>query len=117
MTDGNVWQLRKAMYGTRKAADSWQEEYSTMMIQDLGFRQGSSCANVFWHETRRIRTSVHGDDFTSVGPKSQLDWLEAAISSKYEMTAQPRLGPALGDAKEDIVLNRVVRWLDNALEI
>ena len=44
-------QLLRHMYGTRGAADGWQEEYSTMLI-GRGFVQGESCPNVFWHQAK-----------------------------------------------------------------
>ena len=103
------------MYGTRSAADGWQEEYSTLLIR-LGFRQGKACPNVFYHAERLICCSVHGDDFTSSGPSNQLDWMEASIAEKYEITIGPRLGPGPKDAKETRALNRVIRWLDDRIE-
>ena len=108
--------LLRHMYGTRRAADGWQEEYSTMLIQDLGFKQGSSVPNVFHHAERGIFTSVHGDDFTSTGPCDQLNWMEAAIAERYEITIQPRLGPGDDDAKSGVVLNRIIRWCPEGLE-
>ena len=39
-------QLLRHMYGTRGAADGWQEEYSTMLLS-LGFTQGETCPHVF----------------------------------------------------------------------
>ena len=45
--------LLRHMYGTRGAADGWQEEYSTMLIE-FGFRQGVSCPNVFTHAEKKI---------------------------------------------------------------
>ena len=108
-------QLLRHMYGTRMAADGWQEEYSTLLIR-LGFTQGISCPNVFYHGARRITCSVHGDDFTSSGPKDALDWLEQSIGEEYEITIGPRLGPGPRDAKEARALNRVVRWCDDRIE-
>jgi len=102
--------LLRHMYGTRPAADGWQEEYSTMLIQDLGFEQGTSSPNIFFHRQYGIVCSVHGDDFTSSGPKPSLDWLEDAIGRRYEITIGPRLGPGDKDGKEATVLNRIVRW-------
>ena len=55
--------LLRHMYGTRAAADGWQEEYSTSMVK-LGFVQGDASPNVFRHYGRQITASVHGDDFT-----------------------------------------------------
>ena len=92
-------QLLRHMYGTRGAADGWQEEYSTLLVS-LGFRQGDASPNIFRHVSRLITTSVHGDDFTSCGPADALDWLEAAISEHYELTISPRMGPGPNDAKE-----------------
>ena len=44
------------------------------------------------HKLRNVATSVHGDDFTSVGPKVELDWLEAKLGSRYELRKGGRLG-------------------------
>ncbi len=108
-------QLLRHMYGTRLAADGWQEEYSTTLVS-LGFRQGDACPNVFYHAGRQVVASVHGDDFTSSGPKPSLDWLEGALAEHYELDVGPRLGPGPEDAKEGRVLNRVVRWCDSHIE-
>ena len=107
--------LLRHMYGTRRAADGWQEEYSTLMIR-IGFRQGESCPNVFYHSEKRIVCSVHGDDFTSSGPKPSLDWFETAVAEEYEISIGPRLGPGPGDAKEGRALNRIIRWCDGRIE-
>jgi len=103
------------MYGTRGAADGWQEEYSTTLV-GLDFVQGDAHPNLFRHEGRQITCSVHGDDFTSTGPKDALDWFEEKIQEKYECTIQPRIGPGRDDAKEMRVLNRIIRWCDDRLE-
>jgi hypothetical protein len=103
------------MYGTRPAADGWQEEYSTLLIS-LGFRQGVSCPNVFYHEDKQIACSVHGDDFTSSGPCDALTWMEQSIAEKYEVTIGPRLGPGENDEKEARALNRIIRWCDDRIE-
>ena len=107
--------LLRHMYGTRRAADGWQEEYSTTLI-DMGLVQGEACANLFRHEKYGIVCSVHGDDLTSSGPKDKLDWMEAEIQKYYEVTIQPRLGPGEGDAKEARVLNRIIRWCNDRIE-
>jgi hypothetical protein len=108
--------LRRHMYGTRPAADGWQEEYSSTLVREMGFVQGTASPNLFRHEARGIVTSVHGDDFTSAGPKDALDWFEAELQRHYEITIQPRLGPGPQDAKEVRVLNRVIRWCGSHLE-
>ena len=85
-------QLLRHMYGTRGAADGWQEEYSTALV-GLGFRQGESCPNVFWHADKDVCCSVHGDDFTTTASSVNLDWFEAEVAKHYEITIPPVLAP------------------------
>ena len=107
--------LRRHMYGTRRAADGWQSEYSSTLV-DMGFTQGSSSACVFRHVEKGIAVSVHGDDFTCSGPRRALIWMEAQMREKYELTVGARLGPGEKDDHEGLVLNRVVRWTSTGLE-
>ena len=94
----------------RAAADGWHAEYSSTMVVELGFVQGGSSPCLFRHPSRTLVATVHGDDFTTVGDKSDLDWFEAELATHYELTTPPRIGPGSDDAKEGIILNRVVRW-------
>ncbi|MDE0779072.1 MAG: hypothetical protein OSB43_22550, partial [Nocardioides sp.] len=112
---GRCGLLKKHMYGTRAAADGWQQEYSGF-LKSVGFIQGTASPCIFVHSTRNLSTSVHGDDFTSVGPKLELDWLESALEGKYELRKGGRLGPGRSDSKEILVLNRAIRWTPNGLE-
>ena len=47
-------QLIRHMYGTRAAADGWQEEYSSTMVVELGFAQGGSSPCLFRHPSRTL---------------------------------------------------------------
>ena len=107
--------LRKHMYGTRAAADGWQQEYSSYM-KKIGFLQGVASPCIFTHPARGIACSVHGDDFTSTGEKRELDWLEVQLESKYELRKGGRLGPGAADQKELTVLNRVIRYTEEGYE-
>jgi hypothetical protein len=107
--------LARHMYGTRGAADGWQEEYSTTLVE-LGFVQGMSSACVFVHRERGMVCTVHGDDFTTVAGKLSLDWFEDELKKHYELTVGPRLGPGDQDAKEATILNRVIRWTAAGME-
>ncbi len=108
--------LVRHMYGTRSAADGWQEEYSPFLVETLDFEQGMSSPCLFSHPSRQLVCSVHGDDFTTTGAKCDLDWFEGMIQEHYECTVQGRLGPGPDDAKEGIVLNRIVRWGADGIE-
>ena len=86
------------------------------MLLSLGFTQGESCPNVFWHQAKDIYCSVHGDDFTSSGACPELGWMEAEIANHYGITIQPRMGPGPSDAKDGRSVNRAVRWPDGRIE-
>ncbi len=90
-SETKVAMLLKHMYGTRAAADGWQEEYSSFLVEHLGFDQGTASPCVFRHPERMLITSVHGDDFTTAGRKCDLDWFEETVKAHYECTVQPRL--------------------------
>ncbi len=108
--------LLRHMYGTRAAADGWQEEYSTFLVEKLHFKQGMAIPCLFKHVTRPIVINVHGGDFTAVGPEGDLDWYGQKMEEHYELTKQPRLGPGTDDAKEGSVLNRIIRWVSDGVE-
>ena len=103
------------MYGTRAAADGWQQEYSGFR-RSIGFTEGEASTCIFVHESRGIACTVHGDDFTSTGPKAGLDGLEAQLKGKYDLREGGRLGPGPDDAKELTVLKRVLRYTPDGFE-
>ena len=108
--------LMKHMYGIQKAAEVWQCEYSSSLVEKLGFIQGVACPCIFVHESRDIVVTVHVDDFTAVGPKSSLDWYEDQLKKLYELKVGGRLDPEKDDGKEATCLKRVIRWTDGGLE-
>ena len=105
----------KAYLWHEGSGDGWQQEYSGFMTS-IGFTQGEASPCIFVHESRGIACSVHGDDFTSTGPKVELDWLDAQLKGKYELREGGRLGPGLDDANELTVLNRVPRYTPDVFE-
>ena len=86
------------------------------LVSELNFVQGVASPCLFRHSERQIVVSVHGDDFSAAGPKVDLDWYEAEMKKHYELTTQPRPGPAPNDGKEAVVLNRIIGWCDHGLE-
>lgn len=59
---------------------------------------------------------MHGDDFTTAGPRDQLDWFKAQPERKYELKENCRLGQRKSVDKEGRILNRMVRWTEACLE-
>ena len=109
--EGLCGRLNFSMYGTRDAAQNWFEEYSQGLVR-VGFKQGLATPCVFYHESRAIRTYVHGDDYVSTGTKEDLLWLKTELEKKYQVKTQ-FLGPEEDQLQEVKILNRVVGWNGN----
>ena len=71
---------------------------------------------MFYHESREIRVVVHGDDFTFLGWREQLNWVRAEMMKRYEIKSE-LMGPAAGDNKSVRILNRVLLWKEAGLEL
>ena len=103
--EGMCGLLKKAMYGTRDAAQNWEAEYTEMMVE-AGFTQGKHSACVFHHKERKVRVVVHGDDFTVLGESKELDWFREAIQKRMEVKFRGRLERGKPGAVR--ILNRIV---------
>jgi hypothetical protein len=111
--EGMCGKLVKAMYGTRDAAQNWELEY-TEMLTEAKFKQGEFSPCVFFHEERCIRVVVHGDDFTILGRKRDLDWFRGVVQTKMEVKFKERLERGRPGAVR--ILNRIVAVGDRGLE-
>ena len=79
----------------------------------MGFMQGMASSCVFYHAKRKLRTVIHGDDFTTLGYDADLDWYREQVKKRLEIKEKGRMGPAKGDVKTMRVLNRILEWRDN----
>ena len=104
-----VGRLNLSLYRTRDAAMNWQDEFTTTLIEK-GFRRSQASSCNFYKLEKTIYMTVHGDDFTSIGPEEQLQWLKHILDEAYECK-QKWSGP--GDNREQRmrVLNRVIEWM------
>ena len=117
ITDDLVGLLRHSMYGMRDAAQLWEKCVAKKM-NELGFRQGSSSSVVFWHPIRDIRTSVHGDNFASLGARPDLKWLHTELAKDWKANLEGYFGPpGEPDCVHEIVtLNRLLSWGAEGIE-
>ncbi|CAK0835766.1 unnamed protein product, partial [Prorocentrum cordatum] len=108
-----VWQLRKALYGTRRASKLFQHKVIGTLI-DQGFIRMLVTEIVFYHVQKGIYIVVHGDDFMAVGAVEDLRWPSEILEAKYEVKRSPFVGPAAGggEATSGHFLKRTVRWTE-----
>ena len=105
--EGMCGTLVRAMYGTRDAAHNWEYEHGRW-LESIGFRAGKASPCTFWHGEMRVRMVAHGDDFTVLGHRTDLDWFRQEIIKRYEVKFRGRLGPEAEDDKAIRILNRLV---------
>ena len=82
-----VGHLRMSLYGTRDAAMNWQEEVAKEM-ERLGFRRGAYNPCLYYHKSRNLRTSLHGDDFATAGTREGVQWFRNALEARFEIKTQ-----------------------------
>ena len=104
---GYVWQLRKAMYGTRKAAQAWQE-YVAWVFKKNGWIRIAVAAGVYYHPGLNMISATHGDDTLTEGEMEALDILDQQLMADMDVKPLGRVGP---DGVESILyLKRTIRW-------
>ena len=59
--DDEVWELMRALYGLRRAAQLVQA-YPTKLILALGFEQSGAEAMMFVHRSLKLKKIIHVDD-------------------------------------------------------
>ena len=75
---GRYARLKRWLYGMRKAAAGWEEDYAKKMVA-AGFERGKGVPTVFHNRGMEVRVVVHGDDFTFSGTKVELDRMRRKI--------------------------------------
>ena len=88
---GDVWQLKKALYVTRRSALLFQEFLIQAMVK-IGLTEVRVVAQTFNH-SRWLLATVHGDDFIAAGETRSLDMLDEALEQFFALEKMPRIGP------------------------
>ena len=81
--------LQYSLYGTRDAAQSWEEELPST-LSDLKLTRGIACPCV-WQgciNVKHIVATLHGDDITIGGERSVVEFLIRMTSRKHETKKQ-----------------------------
>ena len=100
--------LRGAMYGTRKASQYWQSNYTNTMAE-AGFETGKASPCTFKHYDHNIMCFVHGDDCVASGELGDITWMRKMLEAKYNIKVNI-IGEAPELEKEGRILNRIIRW-------
>ena len=108
---GKVALLQQSLYGTRDAATNWEFAVRDLLV-GLGFVQGVASPCNYWHPQRKTRTTVHGDDFTTLGTFKEAQWFHESVAKMWNVEVRGILGPPgrRGCISTMRHLNRIVSW-------
>ena len=112
---GRYARLKRWLYGMRKAAAGWEEDYAKRMVAE-GFKRGRGAPTVFYNQRTEVRVVVHGDDFTFSGTKVELDRMRRKMEEWYDIKDRGMMGSGEGEIKEVTILGRTVRWTNEGIE-
>ena len=107
--------LEQSLYGTRDAAKNWEEAVRHFMQEEC-FVPGKSNPCFYWHEGG-VRGEIHGDDFVMGGKRKAADRFKEALCARFEVTHNARLGPKPTDDNSVRILNRVISWTPQGIEM
>ena len=110
----NVAFLQKSLYGTRDAAQHFQNEVRKIMTS-IGFESGGYNACTYFHRKRNLLSMVHGDDFATTGKEEDTKWLETKLKERFEIKTH-LIGKKENMSQEGKVLNRVLRRTEDGWE-
>ena len=106
---GRYARLRRWLYGMRKAAAGWEDDYARNLMSE-GFRRGKGAPTVFFNTKTAVRLVVHGDDFTHSGTKNELEKMKKKMGEWYDVKDRGTMGSEEDEIKEVTILGRRLRW-------
>ena len=80
------------------------------------FRRGIGAPIVFYNARSGVRAVVHGDDFTFVGTRGELEKVRELMGEWYDIKDWGIMGSGDDELKEAGILGRTVRWTDDGIE-
>ena len=109
-----VGKLVRCAYGTRDAGAIWEDTYRGA-LEEMGFISGMASPCCFFHPQRKLHLVVHGDDFTTMGVKTDVDWFEKTLADHFELKIRGRLGENCTGPQQIRILNRIVTLTKDGL--
>jgi hypothetical protein len=94
---GDIWRLKKALYGLRQAAKQWNEKLSEVLLS-LGFQQSSADPCLFYrlYGKHCVLMLFHVDDAIVVGEDESVTEAVKDLASKFEIKQLGELHTFLG---------------------
>ena len=79
--------------------------------------RGKAAPTTFHNAATGTRCVVHSDDFAFVGQRKDLQRMTQLIKAWYQIKVRDALGSGANDDMEMSLLNRLVRWKSDSIEV
>ena len=86
---GYMWQMKRAMYGTRRALRLFQEHMKA------GYAALKVCHQVYYCLEADSMAAIHGDDIIAEGEPEKLNRLDEVLKQLVVVKVLDRIGPAV----------------------
>ena len=110
---GFVGRLLRTLYGTRDAANAWDEFFNEAIVR-REYEVGLSSPCLYYCAAEDSSGWRHGDDLVFEGPDEWLDRLEEGLRSVMILQRRAKLGWGAADDKHVTILNRLVDLKDDS---
>ena len=109
--------LKRAMYGTKDAAQCFDSKASKSM-NAIDYKPGVFNPCLYFAEQMESPAIRHGDDFVVLATREQQQTFEKDLGEHLLVKKVGVLGPCpeLGDSSEVRCLNRLIRWVPAGVE-
>ena len=101
------WRLKKALNGTRRASQLWQE-HSAQKLEELEWKRNDVNPCVFHHGRLDCHLEIHGDDFLVSGPRESIKEVDQQVKEAFKIKKSDILSPHPDDEKETTFLKRKI---------
>ena len=89
---GYMWQMKRAMYGTRRASRLFQEHMKGV-LKEAGYAALKVCHQVYHCLETDSMAAIHGDDIIAEGEPKKLDRLDEVLKQLVVVKVLDRVGP------------------------
>ena len=90
--EGYMWQMKRAMCGTRRASRLFQEHMKGV-LKEAGYAALKVCHQVYHCLETDSMAAIHGDDIVAEGEPEKLDRLDEVLKQLVMVKVLDRVGP------------------------
>ena len=93
---GYMWQMKRAMFGTRPATRLFQEHMKGV-LKEAGYAALKVCHQVYHCLETDTMAAIHGDDIIAEGEPDKLDRLDEVLKRLVVVKVLDRIGPGAAE--------------------